>query len=100
MEFSQDIVKFFGCNNNANIQEPLYLACGPMSVSFSGTYMDDFTGVDNGFLGDHLKQVEIDLAGKSVKLLRLESTTEKDDVQAKDSLVPLSVDYVAYEIKS
>ena len=100
LDFSQEVVKFFGCNNNTTAQEPLYMAVGPMTVTFSGSYMDDFTGTENGYLADHLAQLEVDLAGKSIILKRLEATTESDDVQTGDALVPLTVEYAAYEIKS
>ena len=99
LDFSQEVVKFFGCNNNATVQEPLFMAVGPMTVTFSGSFMDDFTAAQNGFLGDHLKQIEIDIASSKIKLLRLEATSENDDVQTADSPVPLTVEYAAYEIK-
>lgn len=107
LDFTQEVVKFFGCNDSASgtdplAQEPLYIAVGPLGVLFSGSYMDDFSdfGAENGFLGDHLAQVVIDLAGKSIRLKRLEATTESDDVQQAEAMVPLSVEYMAYEISS
>lgn len=100
LDFSQEVVKFFGCNDNSTPQEPLFMAVGPMTVIFSGSFMDDFKAVENGFLGDHLKQIEIDIANSKIKLLRLEATSESDDVQTADTPVPLTVEYAAYEIKS
>jgi hypothetical protein len=100
--FNQSINKFFGCNHTGGAdpgsQPPLYMACGPMTVSFTGTYMDDFTGKDNGFLGDHLAQVVIKLGGAEIKMKRLESTIESDDIQAPEAMVPLGVDYAVYEL--
>ena len=107
LDFSQEVVKFFGCKDSTFpsltdplAKEPLYMAVGPMTVTFSGSYMDDFTGLANGYLGNHLAQIEVDLAGKSIKLLRLEASTESDDVQTAEAFVPLTVEYAAYEIKS
>lgn len=99
LDFSQEVVKFFGCNNNSTVQEPLFMAVGPMTVIFSGSFMDDFTATENGYLGDHLKQIEVDIASSKIKLLRLEATSESDDVQTADTPVPLTVEYAAYEIK-
>jgi hypothetical protein len=67
-------------------------------VMFSGSYMDDFTGTQNGYLGDHLAQVELNIAGNSLKLKRLEASSESDDVQTGDAFVPLTIEYVAYEL--
>jgi hypothetical protein len=101
LDFSQEVVKFFGCRGNMSTpQEPKYIAVGPMTVIFSGSYMDDFTGTQNGFLGDHLYQIEVNIAGTSIKLLRCEGNSESDDVQSGDATVPLTVEYSAYEIMS
>lgn len=105
LDFSQEVVKFFGCNDNGSgtdplAQLPLFVAVGPMTATFSGSYMESFTGGTNGFLGDHLTQIEVDIAGTSIKLLRCEANSESDDVQTGDSMVPLTVEYAAYEIKS
>ncbi len=104
LDFSQEVVKFFGCTGNAGDDnepaEPKYIAVGPMTATFSGSYMDDFTGTQNGFLGDHLTQIEVSIAGTSIKLLRCEANSENDDVVSGESMVPLTVEYSAYEIKS
>jgi hypothetical protein len=105
LDIGQEVVKFFGCNKIGSLtdplaQEPLYMAVGPLTVVFSGSYMDDFTGTENGFLGDHLAEVMIDLAGQSINLKRLELSSESDDVQTGDATVPLTVEYAAYEIES
>lgn len=103
LDISQEVVKFFGCNDFGSgtdplAQTPLYLAVGPLTVVFSGAYMDDFTGTQNGFLGDHLAQIDLGLAGKKIFLKRLELSSESDDVQTGDATVPLMVEYAAYEI--
>ena len=103
LDVSQDVVKFFGCQDTGSLTDPLaksplYIACGPLMVMFSGSYMDDFTGTQNGYLGDHLAQVELNIAGNSLKLKRLEASSESDDVQTGDAFVPLTIEYVAYEL--
>jgi len=103
VEFTQDVVKFFGCGRTSagpdpSAQEPLYLAVGPMTATFSGSYMENFDGTSNAFLGDSLNQVVVYVANESITLKRLEATTESDDVQTGGTLVPLSVEYAVYEI--
>jgi len=103
--FSQEIVKFFGCTQIAatpadlGALEPLYLAAGPMTVIFSGSYMEDFPG-SNAFLGDILDELDVYVDSVPIRLKRLELNTESDDVQTGVSLVPLTVEYVAYELDS
>ena len=93
MDFSQDVVRFFVCESNTSAQPPKYLAVGPLTATFSGSYM-----LQGGFLGDTITQIEILVGGVSLKLRRLEANTEADDVQSPDALVPLTVEYTAYEL--
>jgi hypothetical protein len=93
LDLAQDVVRFFACEANTSVQEPKYLAVGPMTVTFGGSYM-----LGSGFLGDTLTSMTIDIDTKQLILQRLESTTESDDVQGADALVPLTVEYSAYEI--
>jgi len=99
LEASQEVVKFFECNNNANPVEPKYLAVGPMSITFSGSYMAEY-GVNAplGFLGDDAAEVVLNIAGTLLTLKRLEATTESDDIQGAESMVPLNIEYAVYEI--
>jgi len=93
VDFNQDVVRFFACEANTSAQEPKYLAVGPMAATFSGSYM-----LHNDFLGDTLDQVEVIVGGVSLFLKRLEANTEADDVQSPDALVPLTIEYTAYEV--
>jgi len=93
MDFSQDVVRFFGCEANVDEQPPLYLAVGPLNATFSGSYM-----LQNTFLGDTITEIEVIVGGVSLKLRRLENNSEADDVQSPDALVPLAVEYTAYEL--
>lgn len=104
LDFSQEIVKFFGCTDAASVsdplaQTPLYIAAGPMTVTFGGSYMEDFSKVvPPGFLGDILDQVIVHLNGEKITMNRLEATTENDDVQSGGNFTPLTVEYAAYEL--
>ena len=64
-----------------------------MNATFSGSYM-----LHNSFLGDTVAEIEVLVGGVSLKLRRLEANTEADDVQSPDALVPLAVEYTAYEL--
>lgn len=97
LDFSQDVVKFFGCTDSGSgtdplAKEPLYLAVGPMTVTFSGSYMFKDP------LGDSLAQLNLTLDNQVLKLKKLENTSVADDLQTGDSMVPLTVDYTVYDI--
>jgi hypothetical protein len=97
LDFSQDVVKFFGCTDVASspdptAREPLYLAVGPMTVTFSGSYMFSEP------LGDTVAQLNITLDNLVLKLKKLENTSVADDMQTGDAPVPLTVDYAVYSI--
>ena len=100
LSFSQDVVKFFTCEHNTTAQEPKYLAVGPMTVVFSGSYM-----YGGGFLGDHLESILVRVGDPAVgeysdlSLKRCECSTEQDDMQGLDALTPLEVEYAVYEIE-
>ena len=93
MDFSQDVVRFFACEANTSDQPPKYLAVGPLNATFSGSYM-----LHSAFLGDTVTEIEVVVGGVPLRLRRLEANTEADDVQSSDALVPLTVEYTAYEL--
>ncbi len=103
MDLSQEVVKFFGCFHQGGVdpgaQEPRYVAVGPMTVVFSGAFMAGFgSPAPSGFLGDTLTELKVLISDEWLKLKRLELNSESDDVQSPESLVPLTVEYAAYEI--
>ena len=98
LSFSQDVVKFFACEVNTDPTEPKYLAVGPMTVVFSGTY------VDSGFFDDSLDVIEVKIspnAGSPVimTLKRCENNQGQDDLQPPDGLTVLECEYNVYEIE-
>ena len=98
LEFSQEVVKFFACENSATPAEPRYLAVGPMTINLTGSYMADFLATPE-FPGDSLTDAIIYIGDDGFKLTDLEATTESDDVQTAETLVPLNIDYTAYGIE-
>ena len=98
LEISQEVVKFFACENSATVAEPKYLAVGPMTIGLTGSYMADFLGTPQ-FPGDTLTSATIHIGNDAFKLTDLEATTESDDVQTGETLVPLNIDYTAYGIE-
>jgi len=103
LDYSQEIVKFFGCTRTSvgvdpGAQEPLFIAAGPMSVIFTGSFILDFDTTPTGYFGDNLDELIVHVGSETLTMKRLEVTSESDDVQSGESLVPLTVEYAAYEI--
>jgi len=96
VDLSQEVVKFFACEHNANPVEPKWLAVGPMTATFTGDYMsaDTFTFT----APDTLTSLYIHIADQVLKLEDLELTSAPDPVQDQNALTPLSVEYAAYEL--
>lgn len=100
LEVSQEVVKFFACEGNTTVQEPKYLAVGPMSITLSGSMMADFPDASAplAFPADELASASVEVAGNALNMTLLESQTESDDVQAGDSMTPLNIEYAVYGI--
>jgi len=98
LDISQDVVKFFSCEGNVNPVEPKYIAVGPMTIVLSGAYMADFGSSPLGFLGDTVASAVLNIGGVSLSMTKLEATTEGDDVQTGDAMVPLNVEYAVYHL--
>jgi hypothetical protein len=96
LDFSQEVVKFFGCFNNSTVQEPKYVAVGPMTVTFTGDYM--FVDTATFSSPDTLTSLYVTMGGEQIKLEDLELTTNTDSLQGQDSIVPVSLEYVAYTL--
>jgi len=96
LDFNQDVVKFFGCNSNTNVQEPSYVAVGPMSITFTGDYM--FVGAASFLSPDTLTSLYVTMGGEQIKLEDLELLTDTDVLQGQDAIVPVSIDYTAYTL--
>ena len=97
LDFSQEVVKLFGCTDSSSgsdpgAQSPLYLAVGPMVVTFSGAYMFEQP------LGDSVAELDVTIGAQVLKLKELENTTLADDMQTGDSLVPLTAEYLVYSL--
>jgi len=97
LDFSQDVVKFFTCQDEGSTTdpgalEPAYLAVGPMTVTLSGSYML------RDRLGDNIDELDVILDDQTLKLKMLENTTVSDDLQNSDALVPLTVEYAVYNL--
>jgi hypothetical protein len=98
LSFNQDVVKFFACEHNTSPTEPKYLAVGPMSVVFTGSYIQDT------FWGDELDAIHVTIGSSAgapykIALKRCESDSEQDDLQSPDALTILDVEYTAYELE-
>lgn len=98
LDFSQEVVKFFGCENNSTVQEPKYVAVGPLSVVFTGDYM--FVDVATFSSPDTLASLYVTMGNEQIKLEELELTTDTDNLQGGDAIVPVSLEYAAYTLVS
>jgi hypothetical protein len=97
VDLSQDVVKFFSCEVNANPVAPRFVAVGPMSVNFSGDYM--FTDGLAFTIPNFLPSLYVTLGGGSIiKLEDLELQTDTDAVQSPDTLTPIALEYSAYTL--
>jgi len=99
LDYAQDIVKFFTCENNASPIEPKFLAAGPMTVTFTGEYF--FYSATPGWnVPDYVSTLDINIASASLKTKRGERTSSRDDVVTGESPVPINVEYSLFEIAS
>ena len=98
VDFSQDVVKFFTCENNVNPIEPKFLAVGPMTVTFNAEYMIVETAP--WLMPDDLATLNVTIGGVVLKMKRCELISFRDDVASGDSAVPINVEYACYEIES
>jgi len=101
LDFSQDVTKFFECGRTSagadpGVQEPKYVAVGPMSVVFQGDYM--FVTTASFAIPDTLTTLYVNIGGTDVKLETLELTSATDAVQNGSAITPIGVEYFAYEI--
>jgi hypothetical protein len=100
LDFSQEVVKFFGCTNEASPQAPLYMGVGPMTVTLSGAFMWLDPTMPATFPADSIATAKVDVADVSMSFAKLELNTSSDDVQAPDSTVPVNVEYSIYELSA
>jgi len=96
LDTSQPVETFFGCTHvggaDPGVQEPLFLAVGPMAVRLTGTLMTDI-------LVDEPTTIVISVADSSITFNRSERQSSDDDVQTAESFVVQNVEYEAYEIE-
>ena len=97
LDFSQDVVKFFACNNTVGPQGPAYMGVGPMTAVLSGAFMFADFPVDSIGSGSGLI-AKVDVADSSMTFNKLELNTNSDDIQSLDSTVPVSIEYNIYEL--
>lgn len=97
VDFSQEIVKFFACENHSTPQVPSYVAAGPLSVVFSGEYALVNQSVPFT-VPDWLDTLDIHIDSVSIDLKRCELNSTKDDLVAPDTFAPINFEYFCYEI--
>jgi hypothetical protein len=91
LDFSQDVVKFFGCNWNVGVQSPIFYGVGPMSVTLTGTIL-----MDEDELEDDPGNLLVTIGTGTITLKDTELQTESDDVKTGNEVVPISVTIDAY----
>jgi hypothetical protein len=98
LDYSQEVVKFFKCEANAAVQAPAYIAVGPMTVTFTGSYLIYATTPSPWTFPDTLSTLTVTIADEEMKMEDLESRTTTDAVQAPQALTPIDVEYAAYTL--
>jgi hypothetical protein len=103
IDFSQEVVKFFSCENNANPVEPRFVAVGQMTAKISGDFifLEDPTATFS--IPDTLTTLDLILGADAttpseLKFENLELETATDALQSPESLVPIALEYAAYTI--
>lgn len=96
LDFSQEVVKFFACEGNSAVQEPKFIAVGPMTATFTGDYMFIEAATFNS--PDTLSTLYVNMADEQIKLEDLELTSDADALQDQGAIVPVSVEYAAYTL--
>jgi len=97
LDISQDVVKFFSCENNANPVEPRFVGVGPMTITFSGDFMF-LDSPPNFLIPDYLSALTLTIGNTTLKLEDLELQTDTDAIQSPESLVPIALEYSAYTL--
>jgi hypothetical protein len=98
LDFSQEVVKFFSCEDNASPVEPRFVGVGPMTATFSGDYM--FVDAATFLTPNSVSTLDLTLGSVTLKMEDLELTSADDALQDQGSIVPIAVDYSIYELVS
>jgi len=95
LEFSQEVVKFFLCEANSTVQEPGYLAVGPMTVSFNY----DRVPLQGAFsIPDTVASLVVSLAGSTMECADLRIDSKEDAIRDGGSIVPATATYAVFEL--
>lgn len=98
LELSQEVVKFFACEANPTVEEPRFVAVGPMTAGFSGDYV--FVNTSNFSIPETVSTLDLKIGGITLAMEDLELTNGDDALQDSGSIVPIAVDYAIYELVS
>lgn len=116
VSFTQEPVLFYGCNDSGSgtdpgPQAPLFLAMGPMTIGFTGTFIpvEEFTAASIPTIDPNAENGNADapLVGdlkiylgdtQFLWLKNIEMNSFSDNVSNESTIAPLSVDYSVYEL--
>lgn len=98
LDFSQDVVKFFASNKKTGPQGPVHVGVGPMTVTFSGSWMWVDTDKPSAYPDDSPTTAKVEVADLNMSFKKLELQTSSDDVQSPDSTTPVQIEYAIYEL--
>jgi hypothetical protein len=94
LEFQQEFVKFFACEHNVGVQEPMYVAAGPLSILFTADYIP--IGASVFTAPDTVPAMTITMGSETLNFEDLELQSRNDALQSSDSPVPIYVEYAPY----
>jgi len=95
--FSQDVVKFFVCQNESMPQPPAFMAVGPMAAAMNCTQM--IVNTQSFMMPDTITLALLYIGTQAFGMGNLQRNQETDAVQGKSSMVPIVSDYTIYELQ-
>lgn len=90
IDFSQDVVRFFTCENNIVPVEPKFLAVGPMSIVFSGISIENVSS----------SSLTIGVGSRTLSFGKVEMQNHQDTLVDPNAPVVISIEAHPYEIVS
>lgn len=97
LNMSQDVVKFFVCEDNDVMQPPKFIAVGPLTLTMNVTYVPLKDTVGAFVVPDEITTAVLNIGSRALTFGKLELNQATDAVASKSSFASISADYSIYE---